>query len=310
MRNTLSNTLTKLAEKDDKIILLVGDIGFGVFDEFCKKFPSRFINTGVAEANMIGTAAGLALTGMKPVVYTIIPFLIMRTFEQVRNDICMQNLPVTLVGVGGGLSYGTLGPTHHAIEDISIMRSLPNMRVISPCDPTEVDWSFKNIMNSPCPTYFRLGKGGESNLLSDKDIKENKFTQPLEIYSGKDVCIISSGHLLKEAIATREILEANRIKTSIINIHQIKPENKDINKRIGKKKLLVTLEEHSIIGGLGDMVLSSISSYENSPPVIKLGIKDKFIKTIGDREYLLKEENLTPDAISEFIIKKLKTLKD
>lgn len=311
MRNTFSNTLIELAEKDETIILIVGDIGFGVFDQFIKKYPKRFINAGVAEANMIGTAAGLAMSGMKPIVYTIIPFLLMRTFEQIRNDICMQELPVTLVGVGGGLSYGTLGPTHHAIEDIAIMRSLPNMRIVSPCDPNEVNWCFRNVMQSPEPTYFRLGKGGEENLLSEKNLEKNSFTKPLIVSENKnkDVVVISSGYILKEAITLVDIIQSDGIPCSLINLHQIKPENQILADMIEGSKLIITIEEHSVIGGVGDMVNNCINNMNTSFPIIKFGINDKFVRDIGDRDYLLSLEGLTATHIYKKIANKIKNIK-
>ena len=135
MRNAFNQALTRLADQEPSVSLLVGDIGFKVFDQFRAEHPGRFLNLGVAEASLLGTAAGLAMEGKRPIVYTIIPFLVMRAFEQIRVDVCMHKLPVLLVGVGGGLSYDTLGPTHHAIEDVAIMRALPDMTVLTPSDP-------------------------------------------------------------------------------------------------------------------------------------------------------------------------------
>ena len=309
MRNAWSDSLLEIARTDDKVILLVGDIGFGVFDKFRKEFPERFINCGVAESNMIGTAAGLAISGMKPIVYTIIPFLLMRTFEQIRNDICMQNLPVTLVGVGGGLSYGTLGPTHHAIEDISIMRSLPDMRVISPCDPDEAKWCFKNINEDPKPTYLRLGKGGEKNLLRKFSLSNRNFGEPHELAKGDDITIISSGYIFEYAMKLFSELKSKGIKISLLNIHQIKPlKNEDIIGYIRNKKLLVVLEEHSRIGGLGDALLDCMSEYSEMPPLIKICINDEFIKEIGDRDFLLKLKGFDIKEITKKVISRLKDL--
>ncbi len=309
MRNAWSETLLEIAREDEKVILLVGDIGFGVFDKFRIEFPQRFINCGVAETNMIGTAAGLAMMGMKPIVYTIIPFLLMRTFEQIRNDICMQNLPVTLVGVGGGLSYGTLGPTHHAIEDISLMRSLPDMRIVSPCDPKEAQWCFKNIMKDLKPTYLRLGKGGEKNLLDDFSNTERSFGSPHEILKGKDISIVSSGYILEYSLKIYHRLKEEGHSISLINIHQIKPLNRkkiiDLNKG---KKIIVVIEEHSKFGGLGDAWLDSISELDQKPAVIKIAIDDKFVKDIGDRDYLLNLYGFNTDRIIDKILKKLNEL--
>ena len=158
MRTAFVNTLIELAEKDENIYLLTGDLGFSVLEGFIQKFPERFINCGVAEQNMMGVAAGLALSGKKPYVYSIIPFVTMRCFEQVRNDICYQNLDVKIVGVGSGLAYGFLGATHHAIEDIAILRVLPNMTILSPGDPTEARELTLKSYQTKNPTYLRLNK--------------------------------------------------------------------------------------------------------------------------------------------------------
>ena len=307
MRNRFSETLTKLAEKDPSIILVVGDIGFNVFDSFIEKFPDRFINAGVAEANMIGTAAGLAMAGFKPVVYTIIPFLIMRTFEQIRVDLCMHNLPVILVGVGGGLSYDTLGPTHHAIEDIAIMRAIPNMSVISPCDPNEVEWAFKKSLTINGPTYLRLGKGGEENLIDEKTKKEQVSVDSTLIHEGSDVLICSTGYILKEVLEANKILKEKNISCSIVHSHMLKPfKDKNITNELNGKKLVVTVEEHNIIGGLGDIVSTLMTNIGNNPPLLKLGINDTFVKEIGSRSYQLDIHKINAKSISDRIISKLK----
>ena len=306
MRNKFSETLTNIAEEDQRIILLVGDIGFNVFDSFIDKFPDRFINAGVAEANMISTAAGLAMSGFKPIVYTIIPFLIMRTFEQIRVDLCMHNLPVMLVGVGGGLSYDTLGPTHHAIEDIAIMRALPNMKVISPCDPNEVEWAFKKSIKKSGPTYFRLGKGGEENLIDQNTSKVKVFDDSTLIEKGRDVLICSTGYILKEVLEATKILNEKNISCTIIHSHMLKPFNdKKITNELNGKKLVVTVEEHNIIGGLGDIISSVMTETGNTPPLLKLGINDSFVSEIGNRAYQLELNNINAKSISEKILKKL-----
>lgn len=304
MRNRFSKILTEVAKQDEQLILLVGDIGFNVFDDFIETFPKKFLNAGVAESNMIGTAAGMAMNTMKPIVYTIIPFLLMRTFEQIRNDICMHNLQVTLVGVGGGLSYDTLGPTHHAIEDIAIMRSLPNMQVLTPSDPDEVEWLFPLAFSHKGPTYLRLGKGGERNLLQDEQKASRKFGSPHEIIKGEKITIVSCGPILNEVLSVREILKKNDINPSIINIHSIKPFKKnEFLEKIKGKDIIISIEEHSIIGGLGDVVSDALSGMQNSPIQIKFGINDVFVKEVGTRDYQLKTHGLSPNKIANEIIK-------
>ena len=173
MRTTFINELIKLAEKDEKIILLAGDLGFSVFEKFREKFPERYYNMGIAEQNMVGVAAGMAMRGKKPYVYSIVPFVVMRPFEQVRVDVCYHELDIKLVGVGGGFAYGPLGATHHSIEDISIMRTLPNMQVISPGDPYEAKNAIIKSYSNNKPTYIRLSKNNEPLL--HKNISDESF---------------------------------------------------------------------------------------------------------------------------------------
>lgn len=304
MRNRFSKVLEVVAKKDENLILMVGDIGFNVFDKFIESYPNKFINAGVAETNMIGSAAGLAMQSFKPVVYTIIPFLLMRTFEHIRNDLCMHNLQVTLVGVGGGLSYDTLGPTHHSIEDIAIMRSLPNMQVLTPADPNEVEWIFPMALNHKGPTYLRLGKGGEKDLLSEEQIVSRKYGLSHQLFDGDEMSIISFGPILSEVLLARKLLNEKNIFPSIINIHALKPFDKsDFLKKISGKKVLITVEEHSIIGGLGDIVSDAISGTENSPAQLKIGINDTFVKEIGKRDYQFEIHGLNATKIYEKIIK-------
>ena len=298
MRNAFNDALIDIARKDDALVLLVGDIGFRVFDDFRAEFPDRFYNVGIAEANMIGVAAGLAMSGMKPVVYTIIPFLVMRAFEQIRVDLCIQNLPVTLVGVGGGLAYDTLGPTHHAIEDLSIMRSLPNMQVLAPCDPKEVLLTFNEGFYHDSPTYLRLGKGGESTLLTKEQLNRRIPSMPLTIKEGVDVLFICHGPILKEVQDAIEVLSIN-YKCGLVNVHSLKPFNDQaLENNIKKYKLIVTVEEHSVIGGLGSIVSEIIAKKNIDTRLEIIGIPDIFTNIIGKRDYLLKQHKIDAENIS------------
>ena len=299
MRNAFNDALTGVARKDESLVLLVGDIGFRVFDDFREEFPDRFYNVGIAEANMIGVAAGLAMSGMKPVVYTIIPFLVMRAFEQIRVDLCIQDLPVILVGVGGGLSYDTLGPTHHAIEDLSIMRSLPNMQVLTPCDPQEVIMTFSESFSHNGPTYIRLGKGGEENLLTKKTI-ENRVTGKISpIKKGQDILFICCGPILKETQKAIDILSLD-YDCGLISIHSLKPLDTQslVNYFIGVN-LIVTVEEHSVIGGLGSAISEIIAQSTINVQLLAIGIPDVVTKQIGKRDYLLGIHNMDSKSIAK-----------
>jgi transketolase len=297
MRNAFNDVLIEKAQSDESLVLLVGDIGFKVFDCFREKFPDRFYNVGIAEANMIGTAAGLAMAGMNPVVYTIIPFLVMRTFEQIRVDLCMQNLSVTLVGVGGGLVYDTLGPTHHAIEDLAIMRALPNMQVLTPCDPNETKIIFDRWYDEEGPKYIRLGKGGESNLLSEAQTNNYAHRKAQVLKKGKDILFVSSGPILEEVLKAVGIITPE-YECGIINIHTLKPfDNETLLNEMNGFQLIVTVEEHNIIGGLGSTVAELISQKSVHSPLLKLGIDDIMTNIIGKRDYLLAHHKIDAEGI-------------
>ena len=299
MRNAFNDVLIDIARKDESLVLLVGDIGFRVFDDFRDEFPDRFYNVGIAEANMIGVAAGLAMTGMKPVVYTIIPFLVMRAFEQIRVDLCIQNLPVILVGVGGGLSYDTLGPTHHAIEDLSIMRSLPNMQVLTPCDPQEVVMTFLEGFSHTSPTYLRLGKGGEENLLTKKTIKDRVPGKINTIKTGRDILFICCGPILKETHKAIDILSSD-YDCGLINIHSLKPlDTQSLAENFRNVNLVVTVEEHSIIGGVGSAIAEIIAQSNINVQLLMIGIPDVVTKRIGKRDYLLEKHSMDPKSIAK-----------
>ena len=292
MRDAFVAELYEIASRDPRVVLLSGDIGYGVFDKFRADFPDRWINMGIAEQNMIGVAAGMALEGKRPIVYTIVPFAVMRPFEQIRVDVCMQNLPVTIVGVGGGLAYGPLGPTHHSIEDVAIMRALPNMKVLVPSDPMEVRFLLEDtITNYSEPTYIRLGKNGEPFL-------------PYPILrdaTNIDVVILSYGAITSVSIATAELLEERNIRAHSFRVLCLKPFSLEhLRKIILHADLVVTIEEHSIVGGLGSAVAEFLSEVRG-PPLLRFGIPDKFVEMVGSREYLLGELGLTPPAIAQRI---------
>ncbi|MBP7653079.1 hypothetical protein KA977_06635, partial [Candidatus Dependentiae bacterium] len=226
MRNAFIEQFKIEAFKNSKIILLSADIGAIVFDDFRKECPERFINVGVSEANMIGVAAGLALNGFIPFCYTIIPFVLMRNFEQIRVDVCIQKTNVKIIGVGGGVSYSLLGPTHHSIEDIALMRSLPNMTVISPSDPAETKCTISELVNFKGPAYLRLGIAGEPSIHKNLNLKF-KIGKSEIISKGSDITIISSGYILNSAMQSVKLLKQKGISAELINISTIKPIDKN-----------------------------------------------------------------------------------
>tara|TARA_B000000460_G_C21521696_1_gene396181 strand:+ start:314 stop:1234 length:921 start_codon:yes stop_codon:yes gene_type:complete len=304
MRDAFNTELNCIASNDESVLLLTADIGFQVFDEFRENFPDRFYNVGVAEANMLGMATGLTLSNKKVFVYTIIPFLTMRAFEQIRTDVCIMNQPVKIVGVGGGLSYGTLGPTHHSIVDLAILRSLPNMTVVCPCDPIESMLATRAATNYPGPIYIRLGKNGEDNLhTSEYDFQIGKSTS---MRNGNDAVIISCGPVTGIALEAAEKLELNSIDVGVQNMHTLKPIDKREILSIAKKtSLIITLEEHNIIGGLGSAVSEIISEMNCDVSVKRIGIRDNFCYGVGSQQYHLNKNGISVEGIENIILSEL-----
>ena len=253
MRNTFINELEKLAAVDPSIYLLTGDLGFGVLNSFSENLPKQFINVGISEQNMAAVAAGLALEGNTVYTYSIGNFPSLRCLEQIRNDICYPNANVKIISVGAGLSYGQLGMSHHATEDMAIMRALPNMRVFSPADPQEAIAVLKEVSQVPGPAYIRLGKGREANNAPDKTI--TSIAMPREIVSGTEVCLFTTGAIAAEAVKAAQILNEDDISAAVYTLPAIKPIDADVIKKLTKQfELLVSIEEHNVIGGLGSAI--------------------------------------------------------
>lgn len=305
MRTAFINKLTEMARKDEDIYLITADLGFSVFEKFREEFSNRFINVGIAEASMIGIAAGLALNGKKVYCYSIIPFLTMRCFEQIRVDLCYQNLNVTLIGVGGGLSYGSQGATHHSIEDISIMRSLPNMKVICPGDPVECKLAVEEAVKLEGPKYIRLNKNGEP-IIYKKDI-DFSIGKAVNLRAGKDISIIATGNMVLESIKIAENLSKKGIDVKLINMHTIKPLDTNIIKEcIRETRAIFTIEEHSIIGGLGSAVSEFVAQNIYKPLLFKCyGIPDCYAEVAGSREYFRDIYGIDIKSIENDIIKRI-----
>lgn len=301
MRTAFINTLCQLAEKDKKIFLLTGDLGFSILERFRDRFPNRFINAGVAEANMIGVAAGLALSGKIIFVYSIVPFLTMRCFEQVRNDLCQQRVNVKLVGIGGGLSYGAAGPTHHSIEDIAIMRALPNMVVLCPGDPVETELSIKSVVLYQGPAYIRLGKSNEPEV--HFNTPNFKIGRGITIKNGSDITIIATGNMLYTAREVTNGLEKNGFSIRLISMHTIKPLDKNIIMRAAQEtKAIFTIEEHNIIGGLGSAAAEVLGESNYKILFRRIGLFDQYLRAVGSQMYLRKKSGLSVERIVSNIL--------
>lgn len=303
MRDTFISKLEEIAEKDKSVILMTGDLGFGVFNNFIKKNPSQYLNAGVAEPNMIGVATGLALEGYKVFVYSIGNFATLRCVEQIRNDACYHNANVKIVSVGGGFSYGSLGISHYATEDIAILRSIPNITVLAPCTLWEAQEATEAIYRAEGTCYLRIDKscGNEEIPINRESFR---IGMNRVIREGKDCVIIAMGGILHEAQKAADILKNNGIDSGIISMHTIKPFDKEnMVKIIGERKNIFTLEEHVISGGLGGTIAEFLMNYGIKPKnFASFGLDDKFSCIVGSQQYLRKQYSIDSSAITKKII--------
>jgi transketolase len=302
MRNAFADEITKLAGKDERIVLLPGDIGNRLFDNYKGKFPDRFYNCGVAEANLVSMAAGMALCGLRPIGYTITPFITSRCFEQIRVDVCYNNLPVVTVAVGSGFGYASLGATHHSCEDIAIMRVIPNMTVICPGDAFEVRAAIRAALKHDGPVYLRIGKKNEP--LVHKDVPEFEIGKGIIIHEGNDVCLLSTGNMLPIAVEAGKKLSNQGTSTQVVSLHTVKPLDAELLSKIFEKfKLIVTIEEHSLLGGLGSAVSEwLVDNISDKAKLLRIGTNDVFLHKVGEQEYARKQFGLTAEAITKKVL--------
>jgi transketolase len=303
MRNAFADELTKLGTEDARVVMLSGDIGNRLFDKFKDKHPSRFFNCGVAEANMMGVAAGLAMNGLRPVAYTITPFVTTRCLEQIRTDVCYHEAPVTIVAVGAGLAYSGLGPTHHACEDISFLRSIPNMVVVCPGDAFEVRGALRAALQQDRPVYIRMGKKGEP-VVHKGPIADFAIGKAITISEGSDVCLLSTGNMLPEAILAAHKLKDKGISAEVVSFHTVKPlDEARLKASFARFRLVATLEEHSLIGGFGSAVSEWLVDSETPhKKFLRFGTPDSFFKKSGEQEYAREVLGLTGHQIAEKIL--------
>jgi len=297
LRDTFIRTLTDIARRDKRVMLLTADMGFGVLDQFAKNLPDQFLNMGVAEQNMAGVATGLALEGKIIFTYSIVNFPTLRCLEQVRNNICYHNTSVKIVCVGGGLCYGPLGISHHATEDLAIMRVLPEMKVLAPGDLRETRHATRLVYETPGACYLRLGRGGEPDVHK----KPLKFSlgQGVPVFPTGDVALLSTGGILGNAVKARQYLADQGVSSSLHSIPTLQPLDQGLIQHLAQTaRLIVTIEEHSIIGGLGGAVAEVLAELPcPKPQLVRIGLKDGFSCEVGDQEYLRKIYGLSPEAI-------------
>jgi transketolase len=308
MRTAFIKTLESLAENNKDLFLIVGDLGFGVTTNFAEKYKEQYLNSGIAEQNMTGIAAGLAMSGKTVLTYSIANFPTLRPLEQIRNDVCYHNANVKIVAVGGGFCYGALGPTHFATEDLAVMRALPNITVLAPGDPWEASAATEAMINHKGPVYLRLGRAGEPCVHNgDVDFKIGKA---IKIKDGRDVTIIAIGGMVYNSMKAVEIIENKGISVRLISIGTLKPlDEKCILESAMNTKALITVEEHSIIGGLGSAVAEVLCESGINIPFKRLGIPSEFPERVGDQEWFLSKYNLDKEGIANSIIELFNKLK-
>ena len=303
MRNDFVRQLMVEMERDENIYLLTGDLGFRAFEPVKERFPNRFVNAGVAEANMMGVAAGMALTGKKVVAYSIASFATMRCFEQIRSDICYHNLDVKIVGVGGGVNYAHQGVTHHTVEDLALMRVLPNMRVICPSYSWEAREATRVAIQDKGPVYLRFGKSPNGDY-SQQDF-DFKFGKGFVIKEGSDVALICTGNMLDITLAAAELIQ-QRIHKSVcvVSMPCIKPLDTEMIKGLSQRvEAIITIEEHSVIGGLGCAVGDVLLSCRLTKCIFEpIGFKDTFVHEVGCRDYLLACVGLDAEGITRRVV--------
>lgn len=308
MRNAFASEITALAGDDPRVILLSGDIGNRLFDEYKELYPDRFLNVGVAEANMISMAAGMALSGLRPVVYTITPFITTRCLEQIRDDLCYQRANAVLVAVGGGLSYTELGATHHSCEDIGLLRLLPEMTTVCPGDAVEVRLALRAAVARDGPVYIRIGKRGEPVVHSDPP----RFVigEAIVVREGSDVCLLSTGNLLPTALQAAAELARDSVSARVVSFHTVKPLDQALlADAFTRFSLVVTVEEHSVLGGLGGAVAEWLADQEpQEAPLLRVGTPDAFLHESGEQDFARERWGLTPAAIAAAVLKRYRAV--
>ena len=304
MRKSFIETITKLATTNKNIYLLTADMGFGLVEPFANAHPDRFINVGVAEQNMIGIAAGLALSGKRVFCYSISNFPTLRCLEQIREDVCYPNLPVCIVAGNTGLVYGALGSSHHATEDIAIMRSLPNMIVVSPGDAEETGLAVRAIVKKGVPSYLRL-TASQSNIAGGSH--SYLLGRASTIFCGIDATLIATGGIISIVIRAAIMLRGCGIRARLLDMSTIKPLDREaVVAAAAETKAIVTVEEHSVIGGLGGAVAEVLAETRGHAPLRRLGIADKYQTTALSYDEMLKDNHLTAEDIVAEILDALR----
>jgi transketolase len=305
MRETFFGALQRAAEERDGVYLLSADLGFKLFDSFRASFPTKFVDVGIAEANMVGIAAGLSLSGKNVYCYSMASFLVTRAYEQIRVDLAYHNLNVKLIGVGGGLSYGLEGYTHHGLEDLALMRSVPNMTVVVPADSVEAAQFATLSLDYPSPLYIRLGQNGQPRVHTVPP--KLRIGAPLLLEEGKDVALFATGNMVHTAREAVAMLHTHGISTTLVDVHTLKPlDVSAVVKIAAEHDAVFSLEEHLLSGGLGSSIAEVLVENRYAGIFRRLGICEPLKREIGDAQVLREAYGLTAARICETVLQSLR----
>lgn len=297
MRDAFTRALMRQAAQDSRLMLVTGDLGFGVLRPFWETYPKQFVNAGIAEQSMTGLAAGLAKTGRTVLTYSIGNFPTLRCLEQIRNDCAYHGLNVKVVCVGGGFVYGSLGMSHHATEDMAIMRALPGVTVFTPGDPAEVEAIVPIMLKTPGTCYLRLGRGGEP-MLHEAPVENWQLPKALTLRQGKDVAILSAGGILTQTVSAGKLLEAQGVSAEVVSFPCLKPlDAEKIQELTRRFRHIVTVEEHSVMGGFGSAVCEVAAETGNPCRIHRIGMADVYSTIVGTQQYLRGEYQMDDEAI-------------
>lgn len=305
MRDTFVRTLLKLAKEDRNIELVTGDLGFGVLKPFWEALPDQFINAGIAEQNMTTVAAGMALEGKNVFTYSIGNFPTLRCLEQIRNDCAYHNANVKIVCVGGGFVYGSLGMSHHATEDIAVMRALPDVVVMCPGDLVEAEAATKAIAKHHGTCYLRLGRGGEKRI--HKELKNFEIGKAIPVRFGERIAVFSTGAIFEEVEEACNLLAAEGIYPTVYTFPTVKPIDAEVIREIAAAhEMIVTCEEHNLSGGFGSAVAEVLAEMPSHARLMRIGMHDQYSTLVGNQKYLRDQFGMSGKKIASKILEQLK----
>ncbi len=303
MRDAFASRLAERAAQDERIMFITGDLGFGVFEDFRRDFPRQYLNAGVAEQNMIALATGLALEGRIVYVYSIGNFPVLRCLEQIRNDAAYHEANVKVVSIGGGFSYGPLGMSHHATEDLAVTRSMPSLSTLVPGTRDDVRHAFDQCLDTPGTCYLRLDKSSGTEALDAEPWRRKRWRR---MRAGEDAVLIAAGGILGEAQKAAELLATEGLEVAVVNATNLEPiEEGEVLRAVGTSPLVLTLEEHVVRGGLGGAVAEAMAEAGLSSRLLRRGIGRQFMSTVGSQSFLRQQCGLDAESLVRDVCEQL-----